>query len=84
MGDGPLPETRLAPVHRYEDLLAAAPESFDWPALDENQAAGMRLVGQPHEVLLEVARVIRQGCRVDVQINAGRALTIWRLLSDRN
>jgi len=41
MGDGPLPETRLAPVHRYEDLLAAAPESFDWPALDENQAAGM-------------------------------------------
>jgi acyl-CoA synthetase (AMP-forming)/AMP-acid ligase II len=41
MGDGPLPDTRLAPVHRYEDLLAAAPDSFDWPALDENQAAGM-------------------------------------------
>jgi acyl-CoA synthetase (AMP-forming)/AMP-acid ligase II len=41
MGDGPLPDTRLAPVHRYEDLLAAAPESFDWPALDEHHAAGM-------------------------------------------
>jgi fatty-acyl-CoA synthase len=41
MGDGPLPESRLAPLHRYEDLLAAAPESFDWPALDEHQAAGM-------------------------------------------
>jgi fatty-acyl-CoA synthase len=41
MGDGPVPDTRLAPIHRYEDLLAAAPESFDWPALDENQAAGM-------------------------------------------
>jgi fatty-acyl-CoA synthase len=41
MGDGPLPDTRLAPVHRYEDLLAAAPESYAWPALDEDQAAGM-------------------------------------------
>ncbi len=41
MGDGPLPDTRLAPLHRYEDLLAGAPESFDWPALDERQAAGM-------------------------------------------
>src|SRR5262249_7745245 len=41
MGDGPLPETRLAPVHRYEDLLAAAPDSYDWPPLDEQQAAGM-------------------------------------------
>jgi fatty-acyl-CoA synthase len=41
MGDGPLPESRLAPLHRYEDLLAAAPDSFDWPALDENDAAGM-------------------------------------------
>ncbi len=41
MGDGPLPGTRLAPVYRYEDLLAAASDSFDWPALDENQAAGM-------------------------------------------
>jgi fatty-acyl-CoA synthase len=41
MGDGPLPDTRLAPVHRYEDLLAAAPEAFAWPAIDEQQAAGM-------------------------------------------
>jgi fatty-acyl-CoA synthase len=29
------------PVHRYEDLLAAAPERFDWPELDEHAAAGM-------------------------------------------
>ena len=41
MGNGALPDTRLAPVHRYEDLLAAAPDTFDWPALDEQQAAGM-------------------------------------------
>src|SRR5262249_54106808 len=41
MGDGPLPPTRRGPVARYEDLLEAAPESFAWPALDEQQAAGM-------------------------------------------
>ncbi len=41
MGDGPLPATRLAPVHRYEDLLAAAPADFEFPRLDEWAAAGM-------------------------------------------
>src|SRR5262249_12840027 len=41
MGDGPLPPTKLAPVHRYEDLLADAADTVDWPALDENEAAGM-------------------------------------------
>ena len=28
-------------VHSYEDLLAAAPASFDWPVLDERSAAAM-------------------------------------------
>ena len=28
-------------VHSYEDLLAAAPATFDWPALDERSAAAM-------------------------------------------
>ena len=28
-------------VHAYEDLLAAEPEDFDWPALDERSAAAM-------------------------------------------
>jgi fatty-acyl-CoA synthase len=28
-------------VHAYEDLLAAAPAAFDWPALDELSAAAM-------------------------------------------
>ncbi len=28
-------------VHWYEDLLAAEPESFDWPELDERAAAAM-------------------------------------------
>ncbi len=41
MGDGPLPKTSLAPVYRYEDLLAEASEDFTWPVLDENTAAGM-------------------------------------------
>jgi fatty-acyl-CoA synthase len=29
------------PVHSYEALLAAAPDSFDWPDVDERQAAAM-------------------------------------------
>jgi len=41
MGDGPLPATALAPVYRYEDLLAAAPEEFAFPRLDEHDGAGM-------------------------------------------
>ena len=28
-------------VHSYEDLLAAQPDSFDWPDIDERQAAAM-------------------------------------------
>jgi fatty-acyl-CoA synthase len=28
-------------VHSYEELLAAAPASFDWPALDERSASAM-------------------------------------------
>ena len=28
-------------VHDYEELLAAEPDSFDWPALDEHSAAAM-------------------------------------------
>ena len=30
-----------ASVHSYEELLAAEPDSFDWPALDEFSAAAM-------------------------------------------
>jgi fatty-acyl-CoA synthase len=41
MGAGPLPKTSLHPVVRYEDLLADGADDFDWPALDENTAAGM-------------------------------------------
>jgi fatty-acyl-CoA synthase len=28
-------------VHSYEELLAAAPDTYDWPELDERQAAAM-------------------------------------------
>jgi fatty-acyl-CoA synthase len=41
MGDGPLPDTRLRPLYRYEDLLASAQDAFAFPRLDENDAAGM-------------------------------------------
>src|SRR5246127_5937400 len=44
---GPLAETPGADqltgvvVHRYEDLLAAEPDGFDWPSIDERSAAAM-------------------------------------------
>lgn len=41
MGDRPLPETTLAPVYRYEDLLDAESDDFDFPRLDEHAAAAM-------------------------------------------
>ncbi|MBI4505427.1 MAG: long-chain fatty acid--CoA ligase [Chloroflexi bacterium] len=41
MGDGPLPDTPLRPVLRYEDLLAAASPAYAWPTLDERSACGM-------------------------------------------
>jgi len=41
MGDGPLPASTLAPLYSYEELLGNEPESFPFPSLDENSAAGM-------------------------------------------
>ena len=41
MGDGPLPETTLSPVHRYEDLLARGDENFELPEFDEKTASAM-------------------------------------------
>ena len=42
MADGPLPETRLSPIHDYEELLAAAPDDYRFPEdIDEWAEAGM-------------------------------------------
>jgi len=42
MGDGPLPETRIRPVHSYEELLANAPAGWSFPEdIDEWDEAGM-------------------------------------------
>ncbi|WP_246127999.1 long-chain fatty acid--CoA ligase [Amycolatopsis rhizosphaerae] len=41
MGDGPIPETTLSPVHRYDDLVAAGREDYEFPVFDENTAAAM-------------------------------------------
>jgi fatty-acyl-CoA synthase len=43
-GPGAAPEELASPgraVHSYENLLAAEPDSFDWPELDELSAAAM-------------------------------------------
>jgi acyl-CoA synthetase (AMP-forming)/AMP-acid ligase II len=46
--NGPVPDDVRAalgatglPVHDYRTLLDAEPDTFDWPALDENSAVGM-------------------------------------------
>ncbi|MCR8898195.1 long-chain fatty acid--CoA ligase [Gordonia sp. GONU] len=41
IGDGPLPETTLTPVHRYEDLVASGDENFEFPTFSENTASAM-------------------------------------------
>ncbi len=40
MTDKPLSEisTTLSPIYHYEDLLAAQPDSIDWPVVDERSA----------------------------------------------
>src|SRR5262245_57702979 len=41
MVDGPLPDTSLPNAISYEELLAAAPLDYDWPALEETSACAM-------------------------------------------
>lgn len=40
-GDRSLLDGATVQVHEYEDLIADKPESYDWPELDERQAAAM-------------------------------------------
>jgi fatty-acyl-CoA synthase len=41
IGDADTSGLGEVPVHRYEELLAAAPAEFDWPEIDERAAAAM-------------------------------------------
>jgi acyl-CoA synthetase (AMP-forming)/AMP-acid ligase II len=41
MTDGQLPASPLRPLYSYEELLRDASDSYDFPRLDENTAAGM-------------------------------------------
>ncbi|MCW2726579.1 MAG: fadD9 [Frankiales bacterium] len=41
IGDGDTSGLGEVPVHRYEELLAAAAPTYDWPELDERTAAAM-------------------------------------------
>ncbi|WP_221348757.1 long-chain fatty acid--CoA ligase [Streptomyces beigongshangae] len=40
-GDRSLLDGATVRVHEYEDLIADKPDSYEWPALDERQAAAM-------------------------------------------
>lgn len=41
MGDGPVPETSLSPVYSYEELMAAASPSYEFPMMSEHTAAAI-------------------------------------------
>jgi fatty-acyl-CoA synthase len=41
MADGPSPDGQLTPVASYEELIAGRPTVFNWPGLDETDAAAM-------------------------------------------
>ena len=41
VGEGDTSGLGDVPVHRYEDLLAAAPATYDWPELDERSPMAM-------------------------------------------
>ena len=41
MGEDELPATKLAPIVRYEDLVADGREDWEFPTFDENTAAAM-------------------------------------------
>ncbi|HUE38946.1 MAG TPA: AMP-binding protein, partial [Candidatus Binatia bacterium] len=41
MGDGEVPKTSLSPLVRYEDLIAEGSADYEFPTLDENEAAAM-------------------------------------------
>lgn len=59
-----MPETSLANVHCYEDLLAAESIDYDWPSLDENTACSLcytsGTTGNPKGVLYSHRAIVLQ------------------------
>src|SRR3989449_667718 len=41
MADGPSPDGQLTPAASYEELIGGRPTDYDWPDLDERDAAAM-------------------------------------------
>src|SRR5437870_1996093 len=55
MADGPSADGQLTPALSYEELIGGRPTGYDWPALDERDAAAMcytsGTTGQPKGVI---------------------------------
>ncbi|MEB3022814.1 long-chain fatty acid--CoA ligase [[Mycobacterium] crassicus] len=64
MGDKPLPDTALAPIYRYEDLIADGDEDYEFPVLDERTAAAMcytsATTGEPKGVVYSHRAMVLQ------------------------
>ncbi|MFF1307297.1 long-chain fatty acid--CoA ligase [Streptomyces sp. NPDC058307] len=74
-GDRTLLEGSHARVHEYEDLIAGKPTTYDWPELDERQAASMcytsGTTGDPKGVLYSHRSIYLHSMQVNMAQSMG-------------
>lgn len=74
-GDRSVLDESIAQVHDYEELTAGRPETFDWPELDERQAAAMcytsGTTGDPKGVVYSHRSVYLHSMQVNMSDSMG-------------
>ncbi|MGP4043486.1 long-chain fatty acid--CoA ligase [Streptomyces sp. 2A115] len=74
-GDRSLLDGATVQVHEYEDLIAVKPDSYDWPELDERQAAAMcytsGTTGDPKGVIYSHRSVYLHSMQVNMAQSMG-------------
>jgi len=73
--DGALPETTLAPLYSYEELLAAASPELEFPELDERSAAAIcftsATTGNPKAVVYSQRALVLQSMALNMHNQLG-------------